>query len=155
MIEIAYLNDHPTLVPGLAERHAEEWQHLYAGWDAATAATEFAAQHSDGSVPTTLIALEDGELRGSVSLIHDDLPGWEQLNPWLASLYVLPAYRKLGIASRLVAAVDELLVARGCDCAYLFTEARESFFTRRGWHAFAITTVLRSRVAIMAKTYTR
>lgn len=151
-MEIAYLNDHPEFAPRLARLQAEAWQHLYRDWDFAVAIAEFAVQHADGRVPTTLIALRDGTLLGSVSLIHDDLPGWEHLNPWLASLYVLREFRGQWIGSALVGAVERLLIAGRVARAYLFTETGETFFARLGWTRFASTTVLTYPAVVMSKT---
>jgi predicted N-acetyltransferase YhbS len=153
LIEIAYLNDHEALIPRLAQLHSDEWSHLYLNWDATTAIAEFAVHQTNGSIPATLIALRSGELVGSVSLIYDDLAGWEYLNPWLASLYVLPEYRGQGIGSQLVTAADELLVGGMADAAFLFTETREAFFTKLGWKWFAASSVFGNPVTVMAKTF--
>jgi N-acetylglutamate synthase-like GNAT family acetyltransferase len=139
-MEIAYLNDHPEFAALLAQLHAVEWQHLYSDWNATTAATEFAAQHSDGRIPTTLVALRDGQLLGSVSVIEDDLPGWQHLNPWLASLYVIPEFRGNGVGAALVAGAERLISASGIKQIFLFTESRTTFFTQLGWQVYAETT---------------
>jgi len=151
-MEIAYLNDRPEFAPRLARLQAEEWQHLYREWDFAVAIAEFAVQHVDGRLPTTLIALRGATLLGSVSLIHDDLPGWEHLNPWLASLYVLEEFRSQGIGSALVDAAERVLLTDRIAHAYLFTEAGEAFFARLGWQRLADTTVLNSPAVVMSKT---
>lgn len=154
-MEIAYLNDRPEFARRLARLQAEEWQHLYREWDFAVAIAEFAVQHADGRWPTTLIALRGATLLGSVSVIHDDLPGWERLNPWLASLYVLEEFRGQGIGSALVGAVERLLVDASVGHAYLFTETGEAFFARLGWQRFADTTVLSYPAVVMHKVVQR
>lgn len=152
-MQIRYLNHAPHHAPRLAALHAAEWQHLYAGWDAGHAITEFAVQHSDGRLPTTLIACDDTNLLGSVSLIFDDLPGWEHLNPWLASFYVLPAHRGCGVGPRLLAAADETFRAQRIATAYLFTENRARYFAARGWRPFAPAEILGQHVTIMMRRY--
>lgn len=139
-MEIRFLNSHPEYAMELARLQVSEWAHLYADWNEASALAEFAAQHTDGTLPTTLIACAGDKLLGSVSLIHDDLPGWEALNPWLASFFVLPAQRRRGIGGTLLRAAEGLLVAAGITTVYLFTEQRQAWFGARGWlhHADAV-----------------
>lgn len=150
-MEIRYLKDAFQHAPRLAAAHAAEWQHLYEGWDAGTALQEFAVQHSDGRLPTTLIACEGAELLGSVSLIFDDLPGWEHLNPWIASFYVEPAQRRRGIGSQLLEAADGVLRAQRIVTAYLFTENRTAYFAARGWRAYAPLDILGRHATLMSR----
>jgi N-acetylglutamate synthase-like GNAT family acetyltransferase len=110
-------------------------------------------QHQDGTLPTTLIACTDDTLLGSVSLIHDDLPGWETLNPWLASLYVLPAQRRRGVGGTLLRAAEGLLVAAQIPTAYLFTEHRQAWFRARGWLHHAETIVAGHPATIMRREF--
>jgi GNAT superfamily N-acetyltransferase len=139
--------------PRLAALHASEWQHLYEEWSAPHALAEFAVQHSDGRVPATLIALDGDTLLGSVSLILDDLPGWEHLNPWLASFYVLPAYRRAGIGARLLEAAEAVLRAQRVAAAYLFTETRAAYFATHGWRAFAPIAVAGQHATVMVRKF--
>src|SRR5689334_10752714 len=85
----------------LARWHIEEFGHLYPHhvWNEQLAVAEFAAMCTPGVLPTTWVALAaDGELVGSVSLIAtDDLPGYDDVGPWLASLFVAPAGRSQGL----------------------------------------------------------
>jgi len=152
-IDIVHLGSVPHFAARLAAAHAAEWQHLYEHWDAGHALREFAVQHSDGRLPTTLVALAGDELLGSVSLIFDDLPGWEHLNPWLASFYVLPAHRRAGVGAALLAAADAVFRAQRVACAFLFTESRSRYFARHGWRALAPTEVLGHHATIMRKDY--
>ncbi|MGH8597020.1 MAG: GNAT family N-acetyltransferase [Gammaproteobacteria bacterium] len=150
-MEIAYLKQYPSFVTRLAQLQAAEWHHLYSDWDAATASAEFAVQHANGRLPTTLIAVREQALLGAVSVIEDDLPGWETLNPWLASLFVLPDFRGQGIGSRLVAAAERLCITQGVERAHLFTESRAQFFANLGWEPLAETVVLGFPAVVMFK----
>ncbi len=152
-VEISFLNAHPHHAPVLATAQATEWSHLYGpnDWNAQIALAEFAVQQSDGRLPTTLIALDDTTLLGSISLINDDLPGWEQLNPWLASFYVFPPYRRHGVGARLLKAAERLLQENGITRAYLFTETRAAYFAAHGWVHYAATRANGSAASIMAR----
>ena len=116
--------------PQLAAWHAAEWAHLYQGWDEAAALRDLLSEPADGSLPLTLIAHDDRQLLGSVSLIMDDLPGWSQCNPWLASFFVAPPHRRRGIGAALLRAALSRLATSPCARVYLFTESRAEYFAR-------------------------
>ncbi len=125
---------HPEHRARLAALHGAEWRHLYEdGWDEATALAELAAERAEG-LPRTLVALDDdGALAGSVSLVLRDLPSRPDLDPWLASLYVLPAWRGRGLGGRLVRAIEAEGSALGFDRLFAFTESATPFFVGLGF----------------------
>ena len=128
-----FLQNHPAFIPQLATLCGREWAHLYEGWNVETATREFESQPTDGQLPLTIAAMEKEELLGTVSLISDDLPGFEQWNPWLASLFVLPQHRSKGVAAFLVRQAEEILIQNGIRRAYLFTESAQGLFFKLGW----------------------
>lgn len=150
-MRIDYLKNNPVFESRLAELSGAEWQHLYADWDRESARREFESQRADGRLPLTLVALEREELLGAVSLVFDDLPGREDLNPWLASLLVFPGHRGEGIGSRLVGEAETLLARNGVLTAYLFTEAASSFFERLGWRVVEETSCNELPVFLLRK----
>src|SRR5205085_4613677 len=97
-MRIAALAHHPALAPTLAHWHYAEWRDLYAGWDYEAALAELRSHTDPDRLPTTLVALSEAEeLLGSVSLLVRDLPGYDHLSPWLASLFVRADRRGAGI----------------------------------------------------------
>lgn len=151
-MQAGFLKRNFHFAPRLAALHAAEWQHQYTDWDARVALTEFAAQHDDGRLPTTLIALEHDLLLGSISLIEDDLPGWEHLTPWVASVYVLEQHRGAGIGAFLLDEALQVLHANAVTQAYLFTQSARGFFLRAGWEDFAPAVANGHAVTIMVRT---
>jgi N-acetylglutamate synthase-like GNAT family acetyltransferase len=83
--------------------------------------------------PRTWLALAGDEPVGSASLVAADHPDLRDLTPWLASVYVEPAWRRRGIASALVATVQA--AAREADVAalYLFTPDQANLYARLGF----------------------
>lgn len=141
----------------LATWHVAEWAHLYPRWDAEAALAEFAAMDRAGRVPTTLCAFDGpgrrpDDLLGSVSLIDDDeLPGWEHVGPWLASLYVRPETRGSGLGRRLVDQAVALAGRLGVDTVHLFTDGQEPWYLERGWRTIGRATANGHGVAVMAR----
>jgi predicted N-acetyltransferase YhbS len=131
-LKIEYLKNNLDHARRLAELCARQWQHLYLDWDRTIALREFKSQRNDGTLPLSLVATQNEELVGMVSLIFDDLPGYEHLN-WLTSLLVLPEHRKKGIGSRLVCKAERLFLLNGIPRAYLFTDSAYGFFEKLGW----------------------
>ena len=132
-MKIDYLSNNREFALLLAELCAAEWQHLYAGWNREVALGELQSQNANGTIPLCLVAMEQGELLGTVSIIYDDLPGYEHFNPWVASLFVLQRHRGKKIGSRLVRAAERLLIKNRVAEAYLFTESAGAFFEKLGW----------------------
>jgi GNAT superfamily N-acetyltransferase len=120
----------------LARLHAAEWRHLYTAWDGQTALEEFGAQKTDGTLPATLVLREGGQLVGSVSVVDNDCEARMDLNPWLASLYVMPGQRRRGHGGRLVAAALELARRNGVEFLHVFTESAEHIFRKHGFLPF-------------------
>jgi GNAT superfamily N-acetyltransferase len=132
-IGIENLANHPEWVALLARWHVAEWQWLNPGWTPEIAAAELRKQTDPSRIPTTLVAMAAGEPVGSVSLLAEDLAGWEHLTPWLASLYVRQECRGRGIGKQLVRYA--LTEAQRMHVAqmYLFTPAHREFYTSLGW----------------------
>jgi GNAT superfamily N-acetyltransferase len=144
-VQIERLTGHSHLAPVLAAWHHAEWGHLYASevWDLATAEREFAAMAEPGSIDQTLVAFEGASrdasaVLGSVSLVAtDDLEGYEHLTPWLASMFVVPSARGIGVAGALIDALLLRASAAGHSVVHLFTSGQESFWADRGWQVLA------------------
>ncbi|MBN1270266.1 MAG: GNAT family N-acetyltransferase [Kiritimatiellae bacterium] len=153
MIQAVFLKHRINLAVQLAQMHAEEWQYLYRDWNAAAAVREFEMQKGDGGLPTTLVALEGDDLRGSISLVFDDLPGVVGLNPWVASMYVLPRYRGQGVGASLLGQACAMLERNGVRQAYLFTEKAQGYFRKHGWSLLKPATANGVAVDIMTRLF--
>ena len=132
-LHIVPLADHPEALPQLAAWHQAEWGFLHPGGTVVEVAEELRGHLGSAPIPTTFVALVDGEVVGSASLIEDDLPERPDLGPWLASLYVAPDYRRQGIGSDLAERVVEEAAKLGLPTLYLFTFDREDYYARLGW----------------------
>src|SRR5262245_59715074 len=124
-MRIDYLADHPHLAPLLAAWQHREWADLLPGWSLEDAEAELRSHTLRRRLPTTFVSLEADHPVGSASLLQEDMDGWEHLSPWVASVYVTPAWRGRGLGSRLVTRAVEEARALGVPTVYLFTAGQE------------------------------
>jgi len=133
-ISISRLCDAFSFAPILAAAHAQEWGHLYENWNQSVALADFEGEKAGSDLPTTwVIHQTSGTPIGSISLVKDDLPGFADLNPWLASLYVFPEFRGRGLGKLLVQQALGFLRQQNFPHAYLFTEDQVPFFSNFGF----------------------
>ena len=140
-IEIVSLRGNGDLNPTLATWHVAEWGHLYdnAIWNYDIAVAEFDAMADGSTTDRTWLAFDGSGRRaddvlGTVSLLAtDDLPGYEHLTPWVASLFVVPRARGRGIGAALVDHVVADAHANGIAHVHLFTAGQEQYYAQRGW----------------------
>jgi GNAT superfamily N-acetyltransferase len=102
-------------------------------------------------IPLTLIAFLDGQPAGTASIYVHDLEVRPDLTPWLAAVYVAPPYRKQGIGSELVKAVESTAQKLRIDRLYLFTPDQELFYTRLGWSVLERVEYWNQTVVVMNK----
>lgn len=84
---------------------------------------------------TALLAEVDGQPAGSCLFVREEIDPKHDLTPWLAALYVAPEFRKRGIASALVRAIEQHARDVGCDELYLYTVTAEPLYVKLGWTA--------------------
>ena len=92
-----------------------------------------------GSLPLSWVALEGDLPVGMISLKEHDLSSHTHLSPWLSALYVLPLYRRRGIANDLIGTVIREAKVRGGSRLYLFADHKNlqylsRFYSARGWN---------------------
>jgi GNAT superfamily N-acetyltransferase len=149
---ISQLANVPFFRNELAALHAAEWKHLYADWDEHAALAEFLNQKADGSLPATIVLHEGMELVGSVSVVFGDCPARLDLDPWLASLYVVPQRRGRGHSLDLVRSAIELAAAAGAKRLHVFTESAEKLFQRCGFEILERTMLHDARISVLFRT---
>jgi GNAT superfamily N-acetyltransferase len=84
---------------------------------------------------TALLAEVDGQPAGSCLFVREEVDPQHDLTPWLAALYVAPEFRKRGVASALIRAIEQHARDVGCEELYLYTVTAESLYARLGWIA--------------------
>src|SRR5262245_27698475 len=132
-MRIDYLANHMEMAPLLAEWHYQEWAALLPNWSLGEAQAELQSHTGQRQIPTTLVAIEDGQPVGSASLLAEDLAGWHHLSPWFASVFVIPDRRRRGLGRQLVSQVVEEASELGVAVVYLFTAGQANYYQRLGW----------------------
>lgn len=127
------------------------WGHLHPGQTLEKQIAFVCSECGEVGVPSVFVALENDAPVGTASLIADDMSTRPELGPWLASVFVSPDQRGRGIASRLIARVEQEARASGFECGYLYTPDQQALYHRLGWRAFEEVTYLGEQVTLMAK----
>jgi GNAT superfamily N-acetyltransferase len=134
-MEIAYLADHLDFAPTLAAWHYNEWQRLRANDSVAGRIESLTTAAQRRQIPSVLVAIENGKLRGSATLAPYDMETRCDLTPWMTDVYVAPQFRRHGIASALVRSIVAEAANLGVDELYLYTTGsmREALYAGLGW----------------------
>lgn len=153
-MQIAYLADHPQYIPTVAAWQYAEWGHLNPG-DSLPGRIERLGQHvGRPSIPTTLIAVENNVVMGSAGLVVNDLRSHPDLTPFMASVFVAPAYRGRGIATALATQMKVIAQELGFAQLYLITPDQQRLYARIGWIAQRDLEYRGEVVTLMAVTLT-
>lgn len=136
-VAFAWLSERPDWVPRLAALHHAQWSPLLPHWDLASAEAELRTHTGGARVPTTILALVDGGLAGSVSLLANDDERIRAYSPWLASLLVLSEFRGRGIGAALVRRCVDVAAQLGIARLHLYTDDAAPFYQRLGWRVLA------------------
>jgi predicted N-acetyltransferase YhbS len=119
MLKIVHLLHHPQLIESVAEMiYNEFWRDVLNGMSVADLVAHLHTATNESCIPLCLIALQDGQLVGTVNLIENDDTARAHLRPWLAAMVVCKDQRGLGIGSKLVNAL--LAEARRMHISELF-----------------------------------
>ena len=150
-MNIVYLSDHLEVVPQLAHWFYQEWAYLHPGWTLAEAERLLSERANTQQLPMAMLAFEDQELLGTVSLKIQDMDTHPELTPWLAGLYVAAPWRRQGIGAKLVAAIEQQALALGVERLYLYTPVSETFYIKLGWQQKEKTEYHHIPVTLMQK----
>jgi GNAT superfamily N-acetyltransferase len=131
------LADHPHALPLLQSWFEREWAPYYGPSGPGNAQEDLRGCCNRDRLPLALVAFADGQLCATAALKSDSVTTHKHLNPWLAALLVDPAYRRQGVATSLIAAIEERARQFGFAHLYAGTETgpgtTEPLLRQRGW----------------------
>jgi predicted N-acetyltransferase YhbS len=146
---IEYLADHPDALPTLAQWQHNEWGDLRPGDTVDKRRTRLQGFCNRDRIPLTVVALDDGEVLGSASLILHDMETRMELTPWLAGVFVGEPYRRKGIGAELVRRIMIEAGKLDVPLLYLYTVHSERFYAALGWVLHEHTSYREQNVTIM------
>jgi N-acetylglutamate synthase-like GNAT family acetyltransferase len=152
---IEYLADYPAALPTLAQWQHREWGHLRPGDTVEQRRTRLQGFSNRDRIPLTVVALDDGEVLGSASLILHDMETRMELTPWLAGVFVGEPYRRKGIGAELVRRIMTEAGKLDIPLLYLYTVHSERFYASLGWVLHEHTSYREQTVTIMTYAPTR
>lgn len=148
-MRIVNIADHPEFIETVARWQWGEW-----GGDPTDSLTARIASLRDQTdpdrIPTTYLALDDGEALGAASLVEEDMSTHRELSPWLASVYVAPVARGRGVASALVRHAVAQAATMSVARLYLYTPDAQGLYAKLGWQGIATENFEGHPVIIMA-----
>ena len=80
-----------------------------------------------------LIARVGSDLAGICLLVREELEPAHDLTPWLASLFVALAFRRQGVATALITAIEDHARRQGIERLHLYTVDAEALYLKCGW----------------------
>ena len=153
-LRIVTLADAPALLPTVARWHWDEWGAGDPGGSLATWTEGLRRRAQRDRPPVTWLALRGEEPVGSIALLERDMATHPELSPWLATLFVVPGQRGRGVAGALVAHCEAAATALGFADLFLYTDAAEGYYARRGWSTLHREPYAGADKAVMAKKLT-
>ncbi len=88
---------------------------------------------------------------GTASLSHDDLASRRDLTPWLAGVFVEPAFRHRGYATALVRQVEAFASAASVQTLWLYTSTAEPLYAGLGWQRAGLEKDRGQEVVLMSR----
>jgi GNAT superfamily N-acetyltransferase len=127
---IAAVSDRPELAPVVAAWLVNAFG--YPGGRTAEEITALILAPPKGP-EETFVLFDQNKPVGTASLSHDDLKSRPDLTPWLAGVFVEPAYRGRGYATALVRHVESFALAAAIPILWLYTWTAEPMYAGLGW----------------------
>ncbi len=133
--DIVYLADHPDAVPVIAQWLFEEWGHRSPDGSVEGMAGTLRERLRRDKLPLALVALQEGEPVGTVSLKIREVEIRPQYEYWLGTLFVAESCRRMGLGSLLVESAKAEARRHRIDKLYLYTRqgGTQQLYEKLGW----------------------
>jgi N-acetylglutamate synthase-like GNAT family acetyltransferase len=136
-MQISHLADHPQFIDTLAPWVWEHWRPLLTQDTLEDRAAKFQTHLNRDILPIAWVAHHGPQVLGTAALRVHDLPGREELTPWLGGVFVAPQYRRRGIGAALCKTVEHHAKEFfGIQTLYLFTLDQQAWYASLGWEMY-------------------
>ena len=133
---IEYLADFPAYIEEVAQLKYAQWQHTaperpYEVW-----VEEIEHSSRRNGLPMTLVALQEKELLGFVTLVEIREKAGIKNGVWLITLFVKGQHRDAGHGRNLIERCLAEVHSKGYSAIHLWTESTHltDYYARYGWH---------------------
>jgi GNAT superfamily N-acetyltransferase len=136
-MNFVFLADREESIPTIADWYFAEWGHITNLSVEAISAGMRNALNRD-KIPLLVLAVENDEILGVAELKYREMPIYPDKQHWLGGVFVPPAHRGKGIASRLANRIAEIAGSLGVRTLHLQTGKLDGgLYARLGWTAYA------------------
>jgi N-acetylglutamate synthase-like GNAT family acetyltransferase len=133
-VNISYLADHPEFIETLASSIYAHWRPILSEETLDSRISKLKAHLSRDRFPIALVAHDRKNVYGTAALRMHDLPGREDISPWLGGLFVEQSFRGRGIGAALCSVIEELSKREfNISTLYLFTLDKQGWYQKLGW----------------------
>ena len=138
-VKIVHLVDVPETISILVRWFIEEWEPYYGSSGPGDAQRDLTSCCNRADIPLAIVALDvNGNPVGTAALKPHSLDSHRHLSPWLAALLVERGQRRKGVASALIAAIEDEARRLGFDTLYSDTGSGSTLLQRRSWQELEV-----------------
>jgi len=150
-VRIAFMADHPEVLPRLRALFEAEWPAWYGPAGPGDAAADLRAFCRRDALPIGLVALYGDEPLGVMALKATSIDSRPDLGPWAAAGLVRPELRRRGVGAALLRGLEDLARALAYPRLYAGTATAATLLERAGWQYLDHADAHGERVAIYEK----
>ena len=132
-ITVAFLADRRELIPVIAGWLEEEWPQWYGAGKEHDPMFDTEDAASKDRLPVGVVAFLDEEPVGFARLKVDSIPTLRHLTPWATAGLVRKEYRRKGVGSRLLVALEDAAKNMGYDRIFCGTSQAQDLLDHSGW----------------------
>ena len=147
--QIAAVSDRPELAPLVAQWRVNAFFNRPGGYTVEEMTALILAPPVGPE--EAFVLFDGGRPVGTAGLVHSDLDARPDLTPWLAGLFVEPAFRGRGHAAALIRRVEAFALAASVPVPWLYTSTAEPLYLRLGWQRVGMEQENGQAVALMRR----
>jgi N-acetylglutamate synthase-like GNAT family acetyltransferase len=148
-MNITKLKNRKKYINEIALYHQKEWAHLNNGETLEERKIRMQPYLNDDFIPTMYVAEKNDNLIGTAAIIKCDMDTKPHLSPWMASVFIIPEYRKKGYGSSLVKHIMQEARLNKIDKLYLYTEDADALYEELGWEVITKESFHNQNVIVM------
>lgn len=149
-INIHYLKDKRCCIPTLERYYKSEWGEYYGSGGLGNAKNDAVVLCNKGKLPIGLIAKFGRNFSGSIAL-REKSASHKHLGPWVTSFFIVPEFRRNGIGTQLVKAIQKVARELGYTTIYTRSATAVEFFKKNNWIPFERISSGKRKLIILKK----